>query len=107
MLKGQPRTSTTLMQRVPEADQQCLILSRPAEWLGYQPMDTPGTKMYHLSIGCCRNGQHVGEAIHEEQEANRVATAPHMRAPAYPRGKEEKKQKTGRRGEKNQKVEVS
>ncbi|GBO00722.1 hypothetical protein AVEN_246444-1 [Araneus ventricosus] len=88
---------------VPEVDHCRLIpLRRPAEWLGYQPIDTPGTKMYHPSNGLPRTANTWGYvAVHEKQEANRVAAASHGELPRLPSREGRKKQKLKER--KNQK----
>ncbi|GBO37545.1 hypothetical protein AVEN_181774-1 [Araneus ventricosus] len=53
--------------------------------LGYQPIDTPGTKMYHPSNGSPRTANTWGYiAVHEKQEANRAATASHGELPRLP-----------------------
>ncbi|GBM41549.1 hypothetical protein AVEN_32347-1 [Araneus ventricosus] len=80
-------------RRAPEVDHCRLIpLSRPAKWLGYQPIDIPGTKMYHPSnrLPCTANTwEYV--AVHEKQQANRVAIASHGELPRLPlEGRKEK-----------------
>ncbi|GBM98744.1 hypothetical protein AVEN_108072-1 [Araneus ventricosus] len=53
--------------------------------LGYQPIDTPGTEMYHPSNGSPRTANTWGYiAVHEKQEANRAATASHGELPHLP-----------------------
>ncbi|GBN09343.1 hypothetical protein AVEN_156305-1 [Araneus ventricosus] len=53
--------------------------------LGYQPIDTPGTEMYHPSNGSPRTANTWGYiAVHEKQEANRAATASHGELPRLP-----------------------
>ncbi|GBN12364.1 hypothetical protein AVEN_216560-1 [Araneus ventricosus] len=65
--------------------------------LGYQPIDTPGTEMYHPSNGSPRTANTWGYiAVHEKQEANRAATASHGELPRLPSREGSKKQKLKR-----------
>ncbi|GBO42105.1 hypothetical protein AVEN_107157-1 [Araneus ventricosus] len=53
--------------------------------LGYRPIDTPGTEMYHPSNGSPRTANTWGYiAVHEKHEANRAATASHGELPRLP-----------------------
>ncbi|GBM55712.1 hypothetical protein AVEN_196609-1 [Araneus ventricosus] len=66
--------------------------------LGYQPIDTPGTEMYHPSNGSPRTANTWGYiAVHEKQEANRAATASHGELPRLPSRDGRKKQKIKRK----------
>ncbi|GBL94569.1 hypothetical protein AVEN_235649-1 [Araneus ventricosus] len=63
--------------------------------LGYRPIDTPGTEMYHPSNGSPRTANTWGYiAVHEKQEANRAATASHGELPRLPSRERKKKQET-------------
>ncbi|GBN11559.1 hypothetical protein AVEN_246255-1 [Araneus ventricosus] len=89
-------------------------------WLGYRPIDTPGTEMYHPSNGSPRTANTWGyiavpdklglveftgaktifdyaapkmNDLHEKQEANRAATASHGELPRLPSRKGMKRQK--------------
>ncbi|GBM76319.1 hypothetical protein AVEN_3633-1 [Araneus ventricosus] len=70
--------------------------------LGYQPIDTPGTEMYHPSNGSPRTANTWGYiAVHEKQDANRAATASHGELPRLPsregmKGKTKLEEKTER-----------
>ncbi|GBN56480.1 hypothetical protein AVEN_47531-1 [Araneus ventricosus] len=64
-------------------------MTRPAKWLRYRPIDTPGTKMYHPSKGSPRTTNTWGYiAVHEKLEASKAVTASHGELLAYTRGKE-------------------
>ncbi|GBN16491.1 hypothetical protein AVEN_165844-1 [Araneus ventricosus] len=68
--------------------------------LGYQPIDTPGTKMYHPSNGSPRTANTWGYiAVHEKQEANRAATASHGELPRLPSREGSKKAETQKEGQ--------
>ncbi|GBL82855.1 hypothetical protein AVEN_106374-1 [Araneus ventricosus] len=73
--------------------------------LGYQPIDTPGTEMYHPSNGSPRTANKWGYiAVHEKQEANRAATASHGELPRLPsregmKGKTKLEEKNGKRSD--------
>ncbi|GBN98794.1 hypothetical protein AVEN_87920-1 [Araneus ventricosus] len=72
-------------------------LSRPAKWLGYRPIDTPGTEMYHPSNGSpCTANTWGYIAVPEKQEANRAATASHGELPRLPSREGKRKVKSRR-----------
>ncbi|GBO19102.1 hypothetical protein AVEN_120693-1 [Araneus ventricosus] len=67
--------------------------------LGYQPIDTPGTEMYHPSNGMPRTANTWGYiAVHEKQEANRAVTASHGELPRLPSREGRKKLKLKKEG---------
>ncbi|GBN23765.1 hypothetical protein AVEN_104379-1 [Araneus ventricosus] len=73
-------------------------LSRPSKWLGYRPIDTPGTEMYHPSNGLPRTANTWKYASCFSWTAtNRVATASPGEPPRRPSRKGRKKQKPKRR----------
>ncbi|GBL89993.1 hypothetical protein AVEN_88719-1 [Araneus ventricosus] len=64
-------------------------------WLGYQPIDTPGTEMYHPSNGSharpTRGGNLLSMRSRKQTERQQLLMESSL---VYPRGKEENSKKT-------------
>ncbi|GBM86808.1 hypothetical protein AVEN_169404-1 [Araneus ventricosus] len=76
------------------------VEGRRTKWLGYRPIDTSATEMYHPSNGSPRTANTWRYfAVHEKQEANRAASTSDGELPRLPSREGKTKSQKQKKGE--------